>query len=239
MANYQSLAEEFGTWAEDMREFIESEELDKIFLYLRSRIDQGRNIFPERDSLFKAFLETPKDQLKAIFFLQDPYYSKKGKRIIADGIAMSCSNTKELQPSLSAFYTGLEKYIGTKIKRNPDLKYLCNQGIMMLNTSLTVEEGRPSCHSSIRVLDSRIKLWEPLIKFFLERVISKFNNLPLIFCGKESQYYERYVNPLQHYIFKVEHPSAAARSERLWNTQDIFRKIDILVAERKAIINWY
>lgn len=215
-----------GSWGPYLKKFIEGPQCDGIYQYLKERSAQGRVILPSWENTFRAFRETPFDDLKCIFFLQDPYPWRKNGKDVADGIAMSCSNTQIIQPSLSLFYDGMGA-----TDRNPDLAYLCHRGIMMLNTSLTVEMDRPNSHSMVRVLDKKTRLWEPFMKYLLEEVLSVTNGKILVFCGRESQYYERFVNPLQHYIFKIEHPAAAAHAERSWNHEQVFSKIDYLLKQ--------
>lgn len=227
--DYQEFGEFLGTWGPSLKKFIESPSCDGIYDHLRNRSSQGRIVLPAWQNTFRAFRETPKDKLKCVFFLQDPYPWRKGDLDVADGIALSCSITKEEQPSLSLFFDGMEEDLKIKGPRNPDLSYLCRQGVMMLNTALTVELNRPNSHSMVRVLDKKIRLWEPFMKYFCEEVLKEHNGLPLVFCGKESQYYARYVNPLQHYIIKTEHPAAAAHAERKWKHEKVFSKVNFIV----------
>jgi uracil-DNA glycosylase len=234
--DYSLFQEPLGSWGDRMKDFILSPQCDEIYAYLKSRSGQGKVILPLWSDTFRAFAETPLEELKVVFFLQDPYPGQRGGVNVADGIALSCSHTGEEQPSLSCFLDGISR----DSNRSPDLGYLCNQGVMMLNTSLTVELNRPNSHSQVRVLDRKVRLWEPFFRYFFEQVIAACPpGLVLVFCGKESQYYERFVNPLQHYIFKIEHPSAAAHAERPWKHQGVFRTIDqILKQNKNAEINW-
>jgi len=235
--NYESFEPYLGTWGPKLKKFIEGPQCDRIYEYLQKRSREGKTILPSWENTFKAFQKTPFDKLKVIFFLQDPYPWIKDGKVVADGIAMSCSNTKIEQPSLTAFYDAL----GLSPKeRSPDLSYLCEQGVMLLNTALTVELNKPTSHSKVRIDDKKIRLWEPFTQFLLEEVITPYTRgLILVFAGKESQYYEKFVNPLQHYIFHVEHPATAAHQEREWKHEGIFDKIDYLLKQNNNItINW-
>lgn len=233
--------ESLGSWGPKMKKFIEGPQCDEIYRFLKMRVGQGKVILPKWEDTFRAFKETPLEDLKCIFFLQDPYPWVREGVSIADGIAMSCKNVSEEQPSLSLFYDGLQdnlpEYVGRK--RDPDLAYLCRQGVMMLNTSLTVEVNRANSHSQVRVLDKKTRIWEPFMKYLLEEVLSHNSGLVLVFCGKESQHYERFVNPLQHYILRVEHPAAAAHAERAWKHERIFSKVNYILEQNNNFrINW-
>ncbi len=246
--DYEKFAPLLGTWAESLKPFIESKEMDEIYAFLKQRSQEGRKICPDSSNTFRAFYETPKEYLNTIFLLQDPYPWIKNDVVVADGVAMSCRNTGALQPSLKLFYDGVVDCLpgykqmlkeGTS-QLSPDLGYLCNQGVMMLNTSLTTELNKPNSHSEAQVGGKKIKLWEPFVKFLFEEVISRYKSRKiLIFCGAESQYYARYINPLQHKCINIEHPAAAAHKERAWNHEKIFLKINTLLAEDKMpTIDW-
>lgn len=223
-----------------MKPFIESPQCDEIYAYLKKRSSEGRTILPSWEDTFRAFRETPYPDLKCIWFLADPYPGIKDGKMVADGIAMSCRNTGKEQPSLSLFYDGITENLGEKGGRNPDLSHLCRQGIMMLNTSLTVELNKVGSHSGVQIKDKRIRLWEPMMKFILEDIITACNQgLILVFAGKESQYYKKYLYPMQHYLLDVEHPAAAAHAERAWKHQNIFSTINkILMQNNNIKVDW-
>lgn len=240
--DYGLFEDSLGSWGPKMKQFIEGPQCDEIYSYLKKRSSEGRTILPSWEDTFNAFQKTPFEDLKVIIAAQDPYPWQKNGKNVSDGIAMSCSNTGIEQPSLSLFLDGIAdvmpEYAG--VDRDPDLSYLCSQGVMMLNTSLTVELNRPNSHSQVRVLDKKIRLWEPFFKYFFEEIITSYcKGLVVVFCGKESAYYERFINPLQHYIFKVEHPSAAAHSERSWKHENVFKKINTILKENNNTrIDW-
>src|ERR1051326_6100307 len=114
---YEKVAEQFGTWAPKFKPFIESKEFDAIFKHLKTQGKEGITICPDSKDVFRSFKETPYEKLRAVFLLQDPYPWIKGGKMVADGIPMSCSNTKVLQPSLELFYRGMEDDLGIKVPR--------------------------------------------------------------------------------------------------------------------------
>jgi uracil-DNA glycosylase len=232
---YENFGPLMGDWGEKMRPFIEGEDFDKIYDFLKFESRRGKKICPVNTETYRAFKETPFNDLKVVWLLQDPYPWFKNGEIVADGIAMSCSHTKEPQPSLEIFYDAIEdcyhKGLGLEMLRNQDLKYLCNQGVMMLNTALTCELNKSDSHTEI---------WKPWTKYLIEEVLSKYENgLIFVLSGGKSQYFEKYINPLQHYIFKTEHPAFAARKMRKWDYEGVFKMIDKILWENKKVkINW-
>lgn len=234
--NYSKFEPLLGDWGEKLKPFIESEECDKMYDLLKQDAKRGKKIFPLSANVYRAFKETPFNDLKVVFVAYDPYaqMSRDGT-VIADGIAFSCANTEKEQPSLELFYNGIEDdlYNGLKLDylREPDLKYLCNQGIMMTNSALTVEKDKTGSHE---------KIWRPFMKYLYEEVFAKYNNgLVFVLAGKVSQELEKFINPLQHYIIKVEHPAFAYRQKRPWNHQKLFSQVNYILKTNNNIqLNW-
>lgn len=226
--DFSKFEDQLGDWGPKLKPFIESKECDELYTFLKEEKRRGRKICPYWENTFRAFKETPYKDLKVVFILQDPYNRISSQGImISDGVAMSCKNTGKLQPSLEKFYEAVEddvfKGMNLNMIRNPDLTFLCNQGIMMTNTALTVEKDKPTSHG---------EAWKPFMKYMFEEVYSKYNNgLIFVLAGKQSQYFARYINPLQHYIIEVEHPAFAARKERKWRHDGLFSKINKILKE--------
>lgn len=240
--NYDKFAPVLGDWGPKLQPFIESKECDILYAKLKEDAKRGINIAPLSSNIYRAFKETPYKDLKVVFWLLDPYpkwihgHSRKDKGYpIADGIAMSCAITEKEQPSLELFYNAIEDDLfgGLKLDydRQMDLKYLCNQGVMMLNTALTVEAEKTGSHT---------KIWRPFMKYLCEEIFSAYNNgLIFVLCGKVSQEMAAYLNPLQHYIINLEHPAFAARKNRPWEHQKVFSKANYLLkTNNNTEVSW-
>ncbi len=232
------IKERFGTWLPYFQPFIESAEFDKIFEFLKAQKSLSRIVLPESKNVFKSFELCDASKVKAVIVLMDPYPSvAKDGVIIADGVPMSCNNTGVMQPSLEIFYQGIEhSYFGTNpaIDKRPDCSYLMTEeGVMLINSSLTCEKDKPGSHASV---------WTPFMKFFFETVLDNFSGLPIVFCGAQAQRFERYINPLRHYIFKVEHPVAANYSNRAWDYKDMFKWCNSIISNnngKEFMIKWH
>ena len=112
--------------------------------------------------------------------------------------------------------------------RNPDVSYLCKQGVLMFNASLTTE---------VRKAGSHISLWEPFMKYLFQEVFDVIR-VPVIFLGKESTKIEKYVDPFT-WTFKVSHPASASYSSTDWDSEGVFRKINkILKDTNNETITW-
>lgn len=137
---------------------------------------------------------------------------------------MDCSNTPDgrIQPSLEIFYRAIEKSYGSMKGCSPSLKYLLEQGVLLLNTELTCKLNKKGSHKGY---------WDSFQKFFLEYMSSK-TGIVYVLSGEISQSIKGYIQPLGNHIFETEHPAAAARQEREWNCFDIFKRIDLLTGDK-------
>lgn len=236
---YEKVKDKLGTWGSYLKPFVETKEFDNIFIKMKQDSQRGRKIAPSHEDVFQCFTECDKDKLRAILIGICPYHTFEDDVPIADGLCLSCSKPisrkRGLQPSLSLFYKALEDEYGLKWNKDlddyGDMKFYSSQGILCYNISLTVQDGKPNCYENE---------WAPFTKFFLQDVISQyFSGIPIVLMGDTTHKYEKYIDPLKHYIFKVEHPVGAARNERPWNPDNVFRKIDkILRDNNRYRIMW-
>lgn len=223
----------FGTWASKIKPFFDSGGFDNIYMELKKLSQRGKKIFPESKNTFRAFIECPIDELKCVICGISPYHSIKNGIIIADGLALSCSNTKYLQPTLEQWYSACElelhKGLCVPCIKNTDLKFLANQGILLLNAGLTVEAMKPCSHND---------LWEPFMQYLFEEVINQ-TGVPIIFLGKEAQKLQKYTAPFS-WIFNLSHPASASYNGGEWDSQGVFKAIDKILWDRnKDRISWF
>lgn len=234
------VADKFGEkWIHKMAKFIESESFDNIFRFLKNESGAGKIIYPASSDLFKVFKTTDPDNLRVLIIGYCPYHTpidQKDKKVgVADGIAFSCSRSTMPQPSLSMFWDGYiedtKDEFDVKFKYPLDLTYMGSQGIMMYNCELSVEMLKPGSHG---------KIWEPFTRYFIEEVINPYySGLTILLLGKEAQKYEKYIDPLKHYVKKVEHPARASYENRSWNHNNMFKWIKkIHIDNNKYLINW-
>lgn len=239
--DYNEFAPLFGAWAEKFKPFIESKDMDDIYKTLKEDAFELKDgvyyrkefICPASDDTFRVFKESKPENVKSIWYLMDPYPRRyKDKTFQATGIAMDCRNSpdKVMQPSLEKFYDALDKDLDTKVRRDLSLQYLAEQGVLLLNTDLTCKLNKTGSHEG---------LWDKFQKFFLEEIMYGTTGIVYVLAGKVSHKMEKYINPLGNYIFKIEHPAAAAHKNTDWNCENIFKKTNkILYQNNKMHIFW-
>ena len=231
--NWENFSELFHpSWRRKLKPFIESSECDRIYEFLKKEGRRGVNLAPLPVHTWRAFKETSFDNLKVVILGMGPYHTFKDGKPVASGILMDCSITGKLQPSLEMFFQAIEKevYEG-RIQgyiRDANLSYLCEQGVLMSNVSLTCEKNKAGSHISI---------WEPFTKYLLSEVLYG-TGVPIVFLGKEASVFKKYVAPFT-WTFEVSHPASAAYTHTEWDSEGLFLKLSkILKDSNNEEIEW-
>ena len=174
----------------------------------------GERIYPEQIDVFKAFQECPIDKLSVVILLQDPYHDGS-----ATGIAMANEPNTRLSPSLKIVKDNICRtiYKGREFDFDPTLVKWARQGVLLLNTALTVEAGKPLSHKF---------LWARFTQCLLAKLSEQ--NSGIIYClwGLEAKKLEYFIhNKVSNTILYYTHPVSAAYSGSAWDC-DHFVKIN-------------
>lgn len=232
--DWNSFQEHFHeSWHRKIKVFFESGGFDPIYEFLKKEGRRGVQIAPLSSDTFRCFKETNFDEIQLLIVGICPYHTFRNNLPIADGLLMSCSVNDYLQPSLDQWYKALEHdyYNGVCASciKNPDLTYLANQGVLLLNAGLTVAISKPGSHNQI---------WEAFMKYLFEEVLDTLH-APIVFLGKEASKLKKYVAPFT-WTFEISHPASAAYKGVEWESEGVFKKIDkILMDTNGTRINWF
>jgi len=214
-------------WDRVFKSFIFSSDFDNIIKKLWDLSQSDKRFTPPLKQVFRAFEECPYNDLKVVMIGQDPY-PQLG---VADGIAFSCSNTGKEKPSLRYIFKAVEDtvYPGEGHSWDPDLKRWSNQGILMLNTALTVEVGKIGSHYDI---------WKPFTAYLLDWLTNYNTGLIYAYMGKKAEEWSELTNDNNHKFF-VKHPASAAYNGSKWDSNNLFNEVSILIKEKyDKSINW-
>ena len=222
--DWNKFQHKFGTWKDKIKPIYDSGELDKIYRFLKKESLAGKQITPSSNNTFRAFLETDINELKCVILLQDPYFKFINGDPVASGIAMDCSITARVQPTLQQFYDGIEQELFNGLNLNYintyDLSYLAKQGVLLLNAALTVEKDKANSHGYV---------WKKFTEFVLKEIIST-TGVPIIFLGKEAQQFMPLVEKTNH-CFPLNHPASSGYTGKKWDTKDTFTKVSQIIQE--------
>jgi len=224
----------FKGWWRFMSPFVGSEKMYNIYQKLKDYKNRGITIFPYSNNTFKAFEMCSPKELKVILIGMEPYSGVYSNGLPqATGLSFDCSNSPEgiCQPSLITFHSGIANEYNIETDCENNLSYLCSQGVMLLNRSLTVGYKRIGDH---------ICWWDDFMQYFLGVVNDYFSGIPIVLLGKDAQYLEKWIRPLNNPLYKLEHPSKAARENRIWSTNGTFKLInEYLYSHNKESICWH
>jgi len=206
----ESIAKVFGeTWVDFMAPFVTTPAFDSILVKLREDKAAGVVIFPDPTLVFRAFLETPLPSVRVIIMGQDPYPIEG----YANGLAFAHPMTKKIAPSLDKIIDAIEvdMYNGlnfAKAQFDTELKTYPEQGILLLNASLTVKTGVPGSYT---------ELWKPFTDFVIAQLAIVRRDLIWMAWGKDAQTYTEKLHFVTNFILTAEHPAFAAREKRPWD----------------------
>ena len=208
------------TWNEILAEEMQKDYYQELQAFVQKRRAEVR-VFPEEKNVFNALELTPFESVKVVILGQDPYHGF-GQ---AHGLSFSVQKGIPLPPSLKNIYKELQEDIGEDLPTEGDLSHWAKQGVLLLNTVLTVEEGNANSHKG--------KGWERLTN----RLIESLNELkhPVIFIlwGKE----KLIINP-NHVILKAPHPSPLSAYRGFFGSKPFSRVNDILIQQGQTPIRW-
>lgn len=185
-------------------------------------------IYPNREDLFKAFRLTPLEEVKVVIFGQDPYHEENQ----AMGLSFSVPKNVKVPPSLVNIYKEIELEYQTQFKdKSGDLTYLAKQGVLLLNTVLSVREHQPLSHDN------------NLYKEFFKDIVSILNKLeqPIVFLlwGRNAKEVGKYLNNKNHLVLTSCHPSPLGAMHGGWFGNNHFKKTnEFLIKNGKSPINW-
>lgn len=181
---------------------------------------QHTTVYPSIEHTFRAFL--PLSKVKLVVLGMDPYHNGS-----ATGLCFSVKPGNKINPSLRNIYQELERS-GHIVEKDGVLTHWAEQGCMMLNTSLTVEEKKP---------DSHTKLWKPFTINVIKHISENTENVAWMLMGNHAQKFEPYIDTDKHKIFKSTHPSPfsynrSTKAAPAFLGSDIFNKVNEYLPEK-------
>ncbi|MCY1569257.1 uracil-DNA glycosylase [Staphylococcus pettenkoferi] len=151
-------------------------------------------VYPDRENIYQAFDLTPFNKVKVVILGQDPYHGPNQ----AHGLAFSVQPNAKFPPSLRNMYKELQDDIGC-VRRSPYLQDWAREGVLLLNTVLTVRKGEAHSHRDIG--------WETFTDEVIQAVSDNLEHVAFILWGKPAQQKIKLIDTSKHHIIKSVHPS--------------------------------
>lgn len=214
-----------GEWERALNGEFSKEYYKKLFLFIKEEYSKVA-VYPSSDEIFTAFHLTPLDKVKVVILGQDPYHNV-GQ---AHGLCFSVKPQIEIPPSLVNIYKELQDDLGCTIPDHGYLVHWAEQGVLMLNTVLTVQAHKPMSHRGIG--------WEE----FTDAAIRAVNELehPVVFIlwGKPAQEKAKMLNNPKHLILKAPHPSPLSAYRGFFGSKPFSQTNDFLLKNGVEPIDW-
>jgi len=214
------------SWAEHLLPEFDKDYMKLLKAFLRSEKNKGKVIFPHSSLWFNALNSTPLNQVKVVILGQDPYPTPGH----AHGLCFSVMpDVYPLPKSLVNIFQELKNDLGI-INHNGCLQGWANQGVLLLNSVLTVESGRPNSHQG--------KGWET----FTDKVISVVNTLdhPVVFVlwGAYAQKKGAIIDESRHLVIRAPHPSPLSAHRGFFGSRPFSKINHFLKQQGQSEINW-
>jgi len=184
-------------WKIALSDEFNKEYFQELLAKLNKRVDENVEIYPKPDDLFAAFNKCPLDTVRVVLIGQDPYHGP-GQ---ANGLSFSVNKNVPIPPSLKRIFQELEDDLNIRPSENSggDLSKWAEEGVLMLNATLTVERGSPNSHKDYG--------WQQFTDFVIEYLNSKYENIIYLLMGNFAKMKCKNINRRDNYVISIAHPS--------------------------------
>jgi len=188
-------------------------------------INKGHDVYPPVDKIFNAFNLCSFDNTKVVIFGQDPYHQKG----LANGLAFAVNKGNKIPPSLRNIYKEIHDDLGFCYHNLGNLEEWARQGVLLLNTSLSVIDSLPGSHSNIG--------WSMLIDSVIQ-ILSNKKDVIFLLWGTSSAKKEYLIDSEVNYVLKSSHPSPLSSYRGFFGCKHFSKTNDILLNMNKSPIKW-
>lgn len=196
-----------------------------ITAFIRQEIGAGKIIYPPGPLIFNAFNKTPVDKVKVVILGQDPYI-KPGE---AMGLSFSVPKGVRTPPSLQNIYKELNADLGCTIPSHGDLTPWAEQGVFLLNASLTVEKGQSNSHAKCG--------WHQFTDAVITRLSQSKEALVFMLWGNFAKQKASLIDPFKHLVLEAAHPSPLAGGA-FFGSKHFSKANEYLATQGKGTIDW-
>lgn len=214
-----------NSWQDLLAEEFEADYYQELRGFLKQEYAHSK-VYPDMYHIFEALELTPFEEVKVVILGQDPYHGV-GQ---AHGLSFSVQPGVKIPPSLVNIYKELDSDLGIKPVNHGYLESWAKQGVLLLNTVLTVREGEAYSH--------RGKGWEQLTDAIIRKLNEREAPVIFILWGKPAQEKEQMIDTSKHVILKAPHPSPLSAHRGFFGSRPFSKANDVLLALGETPIDW-
>ncbi len=213
----------------NFKSIIEKEKECTYYKELESFVNheyERKTIFPPRNRVFHCFNFKDYDDIKVVILGQDPYHELHQ----ANGLAFSVERGVKIPPSLVNIYKEAHDDVNIDIPNHGDLTSWAKQGVLLLNTVLTVEEHIANSHKG--------KGWEIFTNHIIEQLNQREKPIVFILWGRQAIEKEKMINTQRHFVIKSAHPSPLSAYRGFFGSRPFSRTNEFLLSQGITPIDW-
>lgn len=214
------------SWKEILKDEFSQPYFEQIALHLKTERLQQKTIYPPGSLIFNAFNTTPFDKVKVVILGQDPYHGP-GQ---AHGLCFSVQAGVPAPPSLVNIFKELHSDIGVRIPGHGNLTHWAEQGVFLLNASLSVRVGEPMSHAKIG--------WAGFTDAVIRQVSARKKHIVFLLWGKFAQDKRVLIDEQRHLILKAAHPSPLSAHAGFFGCRHFSKTNEYLVSQGIEPIDW-
>lgn len=214
------------SWKQHLLPEFEQDYMQSLRQFLLQQKKAGKVIYPKGDEYFNAFNLTPFDQVKVVIIGQDPYHGP-GQ---AHGLCFSVQNGVALPPSLQNIYKEIHADLGLPIPKTGCLTHWAEQGVLLLNAVLTVEQAKAAAHQG--------KGWELFTDAAIRELNEKREGIVFLLWGSYAQKKGQIIDQKKHCVLKAPHPSPLSAHRGFLGCKHFSKANAYLESIGKTPIDW-
>lgn len=215
-----------ASWQNVLEDEFKKPYFKQIADHIKTEKAQGKIIYPPGSLIFNAFDRTPVDKVKVVILGQDPYHNPRQ----AMGLSFSVPKSVAPPPSLINIFKELHDDVGVPISKTGDLTKWADEGVMLLNASLTVRAGEPMSHSKIG--------WHLFTDCVISKISKLKNHVVFLLWGKFAQQKIELIDTKKHHILKAAHPSPLSASNGFFGCKHFSKTNIYLMKHGLDPIDW-
>jgi uracil-DNA glycosylase len=214
------------SWKEHLAQEFEKPYFSKLIEFVKTEYGSTK-VYPPGKFIFNAFDKCTFDNTKVVILGQDPYHGYNQ----ANGLSFSVNDGVAMPPSLQNIFKEIRDDLGTPIPKTGNLERWAEQGVLLLNSTLTVRAGEAGSHQK--------KGWETFTDAVIKCISDEKQDVVFMLWGKYAQDKGSVIDTAKHLILKAKHPSPMAANFGGWfGTKHFSQANDYLISKNLKPINW-
>ncbi|MEP6615724.1 MAG: uracil-DNA glycosylase [Ginsengibacter sp.] len=213
-------------WKEILKDEFKKNYFGHIVTFIKAEKAAGKTIYPSGPLIFSAFDRTRFQNVKVVLLGQDPYHNK-GQ---AHGLSFSVPYGISKPPSLLNIYKELKTDLMLPIPESGNLEKWADQGILLLNASLTVRQNEPGSHSKIG--------WTEFTDAVIRKISQEKKDVVFLLWGKYAQDKQVLIDETRHHVLKAAHPSPFSADKGFFGCRHFSKTNELLMQNKIDPIDW-